>query len=142
MRFIVTTAVFVLVYGWLTVFSVFAQDVSQKPEEAAIEVASTDIIDPETIPRPTLVAVRAAGPITVDGVLDEVVWASVEPAQNFIQALPNTGALATERTEVRILYDDKTLYIGAILYDREPDKIIAQQMAHGTAPIATQELLG
>jgi len=129
MRFIVTTAVFVLVYGWLTVFSVVAQDVSQKPEEAAIEVASTDIIDPETIPRPTLVAVRAAGLITVDGVLDEVVWASVEPAQNFIQALPNTGALATERTEVRILYDDKTLYIGAILYDREPDKIIAQQMA-------------
>ena len=128
-RFIVTTVVFVLIYGWLTVFSVVAQNAPRKPVEAATEIQSTEIIDPETVPRPTLVAVRASGPITIDGVLDEVVWASVEPAQNFIQALPNTGALATERTEVRILYDDKALYIGAILYDREPDKIIAQQLS-------------
>jgi hypothetical protein len=126
MRFILTTAVSIVVSGWVVVFSLVAQDVS---EEAAVALSSIELIDPELVPRPTLLAIRTSGPIIIDGVLNEVMWAGVEPAQNFIQATPNTGAPATERTEVRILYDDEALYIGAMLYDREPDKIIAQQMA-------------
>ena len=35
---------------------------------------------------------------------------------------------ATERTEVRVLFDDNTLYIGAMMYDSEPDRIVAQRM--------------
>ena len=85
-------------------------------------------IDPEAAPRPTLTAVRAAGAIEVDGELDEAAWADARPATDFVQSTPDTGYPATERTEVRILYDDETLYIGATLYDSEPDAVIAQQM--------------
>ena len=86
-------------------------------------------IDPEAEPRPVLTAYPAQGPIRVDGVLDEVSWGDAVPATDFIQSTPRTGLPATERTEVRILYDDETLYVGAMLYDSEPDRIIARQMA-------------
>ncbi len=73
-------------------------------------------------------AVRATGPIRVDGVLDESAWAGAEPVTDFIQSTPNTGWPATERTEVRILYDDRNLYVGAELYDSEPERITAQYL--------------
>jgi uncharacterized protein DUF5916/cellulose/xylan binding protein with CBM9 domain len=92
------------------------------------EAASAVPIDPEAAPRPTLAAVRAIGPITMDGVLDEAAWFEATPATDFVQSTPSTGLPATEKTEVRILFDDETLYIGAMLYDSDPEGIIAQQM--------------
>jgi hypothetical protein len=85
-------------------------------------------IDPEAAPRPTLTAIPAGGAIDIDGVLDEAPWAAATPATDFIQSTPNTGHPASERTEVRVLYDDHALYIGAMLYDSDPGAIIAQQM--------------
>jgi hypothetical protein len=86
-------------------------------------------VDPEAMPRPSLPAQPVQGPIRVDGVLDESSWARAIPATGFVQSTPATGSPASERTEVRILYDDETLYVGAMLYDSEPDRIVAQQMA-------------
>ena len=85
-------------------------------------------IDPEAAPRPALRATRADGPITVDGRVDEEVWGLAEVATDFVQSKPNTGYPASERTEVRFLYDDERLYIGAIMYDREPELLVAQRM--------------
>lgn len=85
-------------------------------------------IDPEAAPRPTLRAIPAQGTIEVDGVLDEAVWDAAEPATDFVQSTPDPGYPASERTEVRVVYDDGMLYIGAMLYESEPDAIIAQQM--------------
>ena len=85
-------------------------------------------IDPEAAPRPTLRALRAVGSITIDGRLDESSWANATPATDFVQSTPRTGMPATERTEVRVLFDDNTLYIGAMMYDSEPDRIVAQRM--------------
>jgi Domain of unknown function (DUF5916)/Carbohydrate family 9 binding domain-like len=62
-------------------------------------------------------AVYFDGEIILDGVLDEAAWDLAEPVSDFIQKLPDTGALATEKTEVRILYNDETLYIGAHCWD-------------------------
>ena len=42
----------------------------------------------------------------------------------FIQTEPTEGLPATERTEVRILYDDRAIYIGVICFDSEPSRII------------------
>lgn len=95
----------------------------------AVPASATWPVDPEAIGRPELRAVRATGPIRVDGVLDEATWAVAVPATGFVQSTPQTGYPASERTEVRILYDEETLYIGAMLYDSEPDRIVAQQMA-------------
>lgn len=64
----------------------------------------------------------------LDGVLDESVWSSATPAGDFVQRDPDTGAPATERTEVRLLYDADRLIIGARLRDTEPDGVLGNQM--------------
>jgi hypothetical protein len=76
--------------------------------------------------RPTAVAVRVAEAPTLDGdVLDDPVWAHAQPIDTFWQTTPDDGLPASERTEVRIVYTDTTLYFGIICYDREPGSILA-----------------
>jgi len=55
--------------------------------------------------------------IVVDGILDEHDWSLAQPATDFIQNDPLMDAPATERTEVRILYDDENLYLGVYCFD-------------------------
>lgn len=62
-----------------------------------------------------------------DGRLNESFWQSLPTATGFTQQAPIEGNEATEKTEVRIAYDDKNLYIGVILFDSEPDQIKAFQ---------------
>lgn len=71
---------------------------------------------------PPVRAFRSPGPVKVDGVLAEPGWL-VESFSGFIQAEPASGQPATERTEVMVLYDDHAVYVGARLFDSEPDKI-------------------
>src|SRR5687767_15348033 len=68
---------------------------------------------------PSASAARVTSTIRVDGVLSEAAWASATPITEFTQVQPSEGSPASERTEVRILYDDDALYIGAKLYDRQ-----------------------
>src|SRR5215471_17883863 len=78
-------------------------------------------------PAPTVATLRAhrtETPPVVDGHLDDPVWKTAEVAGDFHQFEPNEGAPATERTEVRILYDNTNLYVGLRLYDSEPAKIV------------------
>ena len=63
--------------------------------------------------------------MTIDGRLEENVW-QTEPAEGFTQTDPQDGAPATERTKVWVAYDDKALYVAAMCYDSEPNKIIAR----------------
>jgi hypothetical protein len=62
-------------------------------------------------------ALYTEGEIVVDGNLDEDEWDLAQPATDFIQNDPLTGEPATEQTEVRILYDDETLYVGVYCFD-------------------------
>ncbi|MEE8348363.1 MAG: DUF5916 domain-containing protein [Acidobacteriota bacterium] len=64
-----------------------------------------------------MAAVYVETPITIDGILDEPGWDLSVVATHFIQNEPDTGAPATERTEVRLLYDDENLYLGVYCYD-------------------------
>ena len=73
-------------------------------------------------------AVRAAGPIKIDGRLDEPAWAEAAGAGGFVQREPAEGQQATERTEVRILYDAETIYFGIRCFDSEPGRIVANEM--------------
>jgi hypothetical protein len=75
-----------------------------------------------------LVAVRTAGTIKLDGVLDEVGWQTAPMADEFIQNDPREGAPATYDTEVRILYDDDALYFGVFAKDDEPSRIIVNDL--------------
>ena len=53
----------------------------------------------------------------IDGVLDESFWASSEIATDFIQNSPVAGAPSIENTEIKIVYDDNAIYVGATMYD-------------------------
>jgi hypothetical protein len=71
-------------------------------------------------------AVRCNEPIKIDGQLTEAVWQNGYCIENFVQRDPVEGGKPTERTEVRIVYDDDALYVGAHLYDTSPDSIAAK----------------
>jgi hypothetical protein len=67
-----------------------------------------------------------AGALRIDGRLDDAAWALAQPIAQFTQQYPNDGDSATQRTEVRIAYDDDAVYIGARMFDSEPTRIAAQ----------------
>src|SRR5437867_9811361 len=67
-----------------------------------------------------------APPILDGRVVDEA-WLKVEPHSTFTQTDPIEGAPASERTEVRVLFDKANLYIGVICFDSEPGKIVVSQ---------------
>ncbi len=64
-------------------------------------------------------ATRTAKPPAIDGQLNDEAWAQAQVLSDFTQRDPDEGKPATERTEVRVLYDDSALYVGARLFDRE-----------------------
>ena len=72
---------------------------------------------------PTVQAVQAGTAIEIDGRLQEEAWRSAPPATEFWQRDPDEGERATERTELRVLYDNNAIYVGLRMFDREPDKV-------------------
>ena len=68
-------------------------------------------------PRPVAHAALRQGEITIDGRVDEAAWAAATPITDFSQSSPDEGKPASQRTEIRILYDASALYIGARMYD-------------------------
>src|SRR5688572_6755151 len=56
--------------------------------------------------RPRVRAAARTSAVTLDGVLDEAVWATAPKATNFTQQEPNEGQPATQQTEVQFAYDD------------------------------------
>ena len=92
-------------------------------------VAQSVEIDHEAVRAARVVtAIRTAEPITLDGRLDEAVWAQAPLADDFFQKLPSNGAPASERTELRFVYDDQNLYIGVTCFDTEPDKRLIKDL--------------
>ncbi len=71
-------------------------------------------------------AIRCSEPIKIDGQLTEKVWQNGSYLEKFVTREPLEGGKPSERTEVRLAYDDEALYVGARLFDSSPDSIIAQ----------------
>lgn len=71
-----------------------------------------------------VLARRSSGAITIDGRIDEAAWASAAPYTGFVQLAPDEGRPPTERTELRVMYDDDALYVGVHCFDRTPDQIV------------------
>jgi len=78
------------------------------------------------------------GPI-IDGVLDDAVWAQAAVIDQFVQQEPNEGADVSERTEVRVLYDTQTLYLGLRAYDSQPDAVTATEMRRDSNRILDED---
>lgn len=75
-----------------------------------------------------ITAVRVSAAPRIDGVLGDEAWKAAAPISNFTQRELHEGEPPTERTEVRIVYDDRALYIGVSCYDTEPAAIVANEM--------------
>jgi hypothetical protein len=73
---------------------------------------------------PDLEIARAAGPISIDGDLDDAGWRGAAKADNFAEHNPGDQTRPEVDTQVLIAYDDANLYLGWICYD-EPSEVRA-----------------
>ncbi len=73
-----------------------------------------------------LSAIRTEGSIKIDGELDEMEWQKAPIAENFVQNSPRPGKTPIFRTEVKVLYDNTAIYIGAVMHDNRPDSIFQE----------------
>ncbi|WP_395060700.1 DUF5916 domain-containing protein [Flavobacterium sp.] len=66
--------------------------------------------------------------ISIDGELNEAIWQKTEAATSFIMFEPDNGKPIAEnkKSDVKIIYDNEAIYIGAMLYDDEPNKIMKE----------------
>jgi len=65
----------------------------------------------------------------VDGDLNEDAWQNSPSIGAILQREPQPGTAASEPTEVKLLYDDRALYIGVLCRDSQPGKVIGTRMA-------------
>ena len=84
---------------------------------------------PQGSPGKIAEAVRVEEPPTIDGDLSDPVWRLASVVSGFLQRDPQEGDPATERTEVRILYSDQSIFFGVVCYDSEPERILADERA-------------
>ena len=70
-------------------------------------------------------AVAVEEPPVLDGsVVGDPVWSVVTPVSGFRQTAPDEGRPATERTEVRVVFTEDTIFFGVVCYDQDPSSII------------------
>jgi hypothetical protein len=86
--------------------------------------------------RATLRAVRTIEAPIIDGRLSDEAWQQAPAADQFKQRDPNEGEAATERSEIRVLYDNEAIYVSARLYDTEPGLISRRLTARDEHPDA------
>jgi len=80
-----------------------------------------------------LKAVRIEKAPHLDGLLADEVWKLAEPFLDFKMVEPAPGSEPTEKTELRVLYDETNLYVGIHCYDSDPKKISANSLSHDQA---------
>ncbi|MHC4937327.1 MAG: carbohydrate binding family 9 domain-containing protein, partial [Planctomycetota bacterium] len=114
-------------HGWLTLGLLL-------PAMAAAQDPPT----PET-DRPEIRAVRASGPITLDGRLDEASWQRATPVSGMTQVDPDEGQPVSERTEARVVFDDDALYVGVRLHDRTTP---SARLGRRDMPLSDSDWLG
>jgi len=98
-------------------------------------------------PNPPVIATAAprAGDIVIDGKLSESAWAAAQPLTKFTQTQPTEGAPATQHTEVRILYDQDAIYVGARMFDSSGRAGVRAPLARrdqllGTSTLTTDKI--
>ena len=93
---------------------------------------------PEPAPKSAAVT-STTDVITIDGVLDEPAWRAAPAIGDLTQRQPDEGRPPTQRTEVRLLYDRDSLYVGVVAHDAEPERVI--ERTEGVTASFIKELL-
>ena len=82
---------------------------------------------------PTAAALTIQEEMRIDGRLVEEAWLRADVLRGFTQREPNEGQPESERTEVRVAYDNDAIYIGARMFDREPARIVRRLTRRDTS---------
>jgi hypothetical protein len=103
--------------GFLAVFVASTLTAQDRPlsDEAGAEAS---------LPSGVASAARATDPPLIDGRLDDAAWAQAPLMTGFIQREPRDGQPASERTDVRVVFDDEALYVGVWAFDSRPAEIV------------------
>lgn len=88
-----------------------------------VSFSFTLLVRGDVVPK-TYTTTRLSGPVKIDGLLNDEGWKNIPVADGFIQLDPMEGNPVTQRTEVRITYDNTAIYVSAMMYDSAPDSIL------------------
>src|SRR5258708_33633669 len=69
-------------------------------------------------------ATRTTTPPTIDGRLDDATWKSIPVETRFTQNFPDEGKPPSQRTELQVAYDDRSIYIAVRAWDTDPRGIV------------------
>jgi hypothetical protein len=111
-----------LLFAWLILFTGAAWGQAPATLSAAADAA-------KVAPKRKLQATRITAPLKLDGALDEAAWQAAPIATQFYEYEPTPGPIEKHPTEVRVLYDDNAIYIGAIMHDVSQDSILRELSA-------------
>lgn len=75
----------------------------------------------------TVKLVRTSSPIIIDGIPDEAAWAVIEPFP-MVQYEPVFKGSLSEKTDIRVTYDDEYLYVAAKMFTEDPSTIAANSL--------------
>ena len=92
-------------------------------QQGAVDVAAERELTTAGFPLARAFLVEGAPEIDGD-VLGEAIWDDIVPVTGFLQNTPDEGQPASERTEVRIIYTEDTVYFGIVAYVSDPSTII------------------
>src|SRR5216117_1752761 len=84
-------------------------------------------------------AVRAAGPVVIDGRDDDAVWRIAQPITQFREFQPKEDGDPRFPTEARVAYDDRYFYVFIRAFDPHPDSIL-RLLARRDVRAATDQL--
>ena len=85
-------------------------------------------IPPDCYAQARISVYNSLEPITFDGLLTEPCWQKAQAISDFLQRDPHEGEPATEKTEIRVVLYQKTLYFGVVAWDSNPDLIVAKEL--------------
>ena len=101
------------------------------------------VITRDTAGHATVRAIKLATPLTLDGVLDEEVYARERPFDGLIQVVPDYGKPATERSEIWITYDRENMYLSCRCWDASPpEEWIVNELRRDTGGLRNNEHIG
>ena len=99
----------------------------------AVAPAQTPALHGHEVPVPAVAAARRTSPIVLDGRITEPAWTAAPVVTELLQLDPDEGKPASERTEVRILYDDEALYVSGRMFDSRGSAGVTTRLARRDA---------
>ncbi len=82
--------------------------------------------DPSALSLREIFAERIKTPPNIDGDISDPVWEKAEVLTSFLQTQPQDLSRPTERTEVRLLYDEENIYVAFMNFDSDADAVVSR----------------